>query len=905
MAANPWDILGIPPTRDAGDIRRAYARALKGRRPDEDAAGFQLLVEARARALAWHWPEPDEATDAEDAWLDEEPHTGVVLQRFTEAGFMARLVVEPSAFDPVPHPGFSAAEEVVEPLRFDPVPRPTFGAASPDLLGALTRGVTALLYAGDDVNWELAAWQSALHGHADLDLRGSQRLRETLMREVPRRLPPLPDGAGARRAPPLPVVDLLETEFGLTQDQPKLAAAAGTSRALLYLGWVDLARRELPPARPTPAQSRVLALLDALDADHGLTPFDARPWDVARWQALLAALGNLGADDRAACLLALARHLGRRLPPAFDETLRVYTSGHSVAAVVEAVEQSLEFSRTGRRLLPGGEDFAEQYDAWLQAAAQLRSIRERLASGSGYADAHGIPVLPPGDRGIEIWTDPRFARYWAAAQAGGRWPPRLDWRALLTPLTELTTLGVPSWLTRLIVLAGSFAAVIASDAAATDPDANQVAAFCVGVFVLARLPFAVANRRLAILLAMARVRRADRAGLSAPASRAARIRTGAMGRSQLRRVFEVVMLLTALAGLVHAVVPSERLDADVSRGVALSNESRFPEAIAAFSQALQAAPDHVGARVGRGVAHFRSDDEPAALEDLTRALALDPSNREALRYRSWMLAQRGRFADAMADYDASLSVVPTDAGMLNGRGLLRERMGDHARAVADFTAALAAAPRFAEALQNRAESFANAGDFGRAVADDTAALALGGGANRAKLLARRGWSFLGADDATLAIGDFRRAIRLAPGVPGLERALGYALFDDGAFAASAAVMPQGLEPLTDPYGALFLHLARARAGVPDPAGLATAAALWPSSAWPRPVFEFFLGQRTRAALEAAAANIDQRCEAAFYIGEAEVLQGRLAAGRDAFRTAEAICPHRFVEWKAARMELRR
>ncbi|GKX51572.1 J domain-containing protein [Budvicia aquatica] len=41
-----WDVLGIEPTTDESEIRRAYARELKQRRPDKDPQGFQQLREA-------------------------------------------------------------------------------------------------------------------------------------------------------------------------------------------------------------------------------------------------------------------------------------------------------------------------------------------------------------------------------------------------------------------------------------------------------------------------------------------------------------------------------------------------------------------------------------------------------------------------------------------------------------------------------------------------------------------------------------------------------------------------------------------------------------------------------------------------------------------------------------------
>lgn len=61
--ATIWDVLGIAPTTDESEIRRAYARELKQRRPDKDPQGFQALREAFDSAKRY-------ASSSEPVWID-------------------------------------------------------------------------------------------------------------------------------------------------------------------------------------------------------------------------------------------------------------------------------------------------------------------------------------------------------------------------------------------------------------------------------------------------------------------------------------------------------------------------------------------------------------------------------------------------------------------------------------------------------------------------------------------------------------------------------------------------------------------------------------------------------------------------------------------------------------------
>lgn len=57
---NPWELLGIEPTKDRRAIKRAYARLLQVHRPDGDQAAFERLRRAYEQALAYADP-PEKA----------------------------------------------------------------------------------------------------------------------------------------------------------------------------------------------------------------------------------------------------------------------------------------------------------------------------------------------------------------------------------------------------------------------------------------------------------------------------------------------------------------------------------------------------------------------------------------------------------------------------------------------------------------------------------------------------------------------------------------------------------------------------------------------------------------------------------------------------------------------------
>lgn len=110
-----------------------------------------------------------------------------------------------------------------------------------------------------------------------------------------------------------------------------------------------------------------------------------------------------------------------------------------------------------------------------------------------------------------------------------------------------------------------------------------------------------------------------------------------------------------------------------------------------------------------------------------------------------------------------------------------------------------------------------------------------------------------------------------------------------------------------PYYPLWLHIVAQRGRLPS--RLAEAVAHIDMTKWPAPIIRLFLGQTTREAALAAAADPDaqkrreQLCEAHFYIGQIALQQSALDEAAQLFHLAADECPREFVEAPAASAEL--
>jgi lipoprotein NlpI len=326
------------------------------------------------------------------------------------------------------------------------------------------------------------------------------------------------------------------------------------------------------------------------------------------------------------------------------------------------------------------------------------------------------------------------------------------------------------------------------------------------------------------------------------------------------------------------------------------------------------------------IVRFYAGKESAA-QTLTDATTNDQRCEAHFYLGEWQLA-RQRFNDARTNFQTAANTCPiTFIEHAAARGELsrlpQEQMAqknavdllvaqaedansdkNEALAIARSTAAIRLDPTRAEAYYERAIARYARGDLTGAVADYSSELRL----DPTDVDGYYGRALAEYDDGAYAasVVDSTSALHRAPQREVLYDTRGLAFFGLARFAdASRDFAQYVLRKRTDPYGVLFLHLARMRAGVNDASEFATnLAALGPSS-WASSVeIPFFLGRMSAAQALTSAAATSDACNVDFFVAEWRLARHQPTAARPVFQSIVQTCPKTYYTTSLARAELR-
>jgi len=289
-----------------------------------------------------------------------------------------------------------------------------------------------------------------------------------------------------------------------------------------------------------------------------------------------------------------------------------------------------------------------------------------------------------------------------------------------------------------------------------------------------------------------------------------------------------------------------------------------------------------------------------------------PVTAEDFNTRGRSYIERGDYDRAAADFDKAIELKPEFAAAYNNRGSVNFSRHVYARAIADFEKAISLDPRNSTFLWNRAHAYEEAGAYELAIGDYDQVASLTPDDSNAINLTKRGIAYLKKADYVRAINDFDQSVwtskqvEKGSGDASTYISRGYAKFFLGDFSGAAGDFSTTLEFAPVSEAIFWRYLARTRGGkTVAESEVAASAALFKPGEWPSAAIAFLLSRGSAEAMLASAQSADERCQAQFYLGEAQLIRGERAASVEALKNTTKLCPKSRFEYVQATAELRR
>jgi len=172
----------------------------------------------------------------------------------------------------------------------------------------------------------------------------------------------------------------------------------------------------------------------------------------------------------------------------------------------------------------------------------------------------------------------------------------------------------------------------------------------------------------------------------------------------------------AIAAFTRAINKQFGPEAYVQRGLSYLYLHDFDQAATDFSRAIEIKPDSADAYLGRGVVQEHARKWPECIQDLSRAIAIIPS-AVAFRGRGTCYQSSSDYVKAAEDFGKAIELMPQDADAYRDRGLFYLGTRKYAEAVQDLSKAIEYAPQDPAAYRMRATAERSIGNSAAADED--------------------------------------------------------------------------------------------------------------------------------------------------------------------------------------------
>jgi lipoprotein NlpI len=313
----------------------------------------------------------------------------------------------------------------------------------------------------------------------------------------------------------------------------------------------------------------------------------------------------------------------------------------------------------------------------------------------------------------------------------------------------------------------------------------------------------------------------------------------------------------------------------------------------------------------RGNAYYAAGDYDRAIQDYSQAIQLDPKSAVYLSNRGNAYADKGDYDSAIKDFDKAIELNPKSSNVYSSKGFAFARKGDYDSAIKYYSQAIQLGSTDAPTYNGRGDAYLAKADYMHAIQDYDDAIR--NNPSYAEAFFGRGKAYFAERNYDHAVQDFSKTIALQQSNAGAywDRALAELYWDKPGSAADDLAAAVKLAP-THAYVAIWLHIARMRAGENDAGELAANAQKLDKTKWPWPVVALFLGSATAEAVRTGSQSADdpstrkdQLCEADFYLGVYHGAKGDQNDARQLLQSAALSCPRGYVEYETAGLELDR
>lgn len=245
-------------------------------------------------------------------------------------------------------------------------------------------------------------------------------------------------------------------------------------------------------------------------------------------------------------------------------------------------------------------------------------------------------------------------------------------------------------------------------------------------------------------------------------------------------MFRTLLAIAGLWAVFWSSPGSVRAEEDwFQKGLLLSQERRYQEAMEAFSKAIEARPDHAEAYNNRAALWFYKKEYAKAVDDYSRAIDLNPNSADFYNNRGAAWLQGRAWEKAQRDFEQALELDPGFVEARNNLGMVLYIQIDYDGAIQEYTKALHRKPHAADIFNNRGAAYYQKGSLFNALKDYTRAVELA--PSFAEAYKNRGIVWFRMGQLQRAIEDYGKALHADPGFADAHKNRGVAWYHSAKF----------------------------------------------------------------------------------------------------------------------------